>query len=235
MNELMNIQDRTPIEIALGIDEKGYTTSKKLYEFLELNPANYSRWCNRNIVNNVFAEEGVDYWRENSSSRMSFTGRGNTTDYKLSSNFAKKLSMISDSPKGEAARDYFLACEQTLKEKMESERFKYSLLTLSPQMKFQYLHPKFAHLEEILNLTRKELYSLIYKTIEENYHISVSEEVTKYCIDHHIPFCYPMTVLEDVPHLFIFLYDTVEAMMKKLNNSSSGREPLSVTTIESIS
>ena len=60
MNELMNIQDRTPIEIALGIDEKGYTTSKKLYEFLELNPANYSRWCNRNIVNNVFAEEGVE-------------------------------------------------------------------------------------------------------------------------------------------------------------------------------
>lgn len=233
MNELMNIQDRTPIEIALGIDEKGYTTSKRLYNFLELDKSHYSRWVKRNIINNKFAEENIDYIPNKSLAHSGEISR--SQDYKLTANFAKKLSMISDSPKGEAARDYFLACEQTLKEKMESERFKYSLLTLSPQMKFQYLHPKFAHLEEILNLTRKELYSLIYKTIEENYHISVSEEVTKYCIDHHIPFCYPMTVLEDVPHLFIFLYDTVETMMKKLNNSSSGREPLSVTTIESIS
>ena len=30
----------TPIEIALGIDENGMTTAKRLYEFLELNSGN---------------------------------------------------------------------------------------------------------------------------------------------------------------------------------------------------
>ena len=43
MNELMkDTSHRTPIEIALGIDEKGMTTAKKLYEFLELNAGNYA-------------------------------------------------------------------------------------------------------------------------------------------------------------------------------------------------
>lgn len=36
MDEIMNTSQRTPIEIALGIDSQGRTTAKKLYEFLEL-------------------------------------------------------------------------------------------------------------------------------------------------------------------------------------------------------
>lgn len=36
MNELESAKMQTPIEIALGIDEEGMTTARKLYEFLEL-------------------------------------------------------------------------------------------------------------------------------------------------------------------------------------------------------
>ena len=37
MNELdIHTGNQTPIEIALGVDERGMTTAKKLYEFLEL-------------------------------------------------------------------------------------------------------------------------------------------------------------------------------------------------------
>lgn len=55
MNNLLNrpmsdTSNLTPIEIALGIDENGMTTAKKLYEFLELDKSNYSRWLKRNIV-----------------------------------------------------------------------------------------------------------------------------------------------------------------------------------------
>lgn len=228
MNELIKTTEQTPIELALGIDEEGYTTSRKLYQFLELDPSHYSRWCNRNIVKNPFAEEGVDYWMENSPRRASLTGKRNTKDYKLSANFSKKLSMTCQTAKGEAAREYFLTCERLLKESIERERFKYSLLTLSKEAKFAYLHPKFAQLEESLNISRKELYSLIFKSIEKNYRISISEETVKYCIDHHIPSCYPMTVLEDVPQLFLYLYDTVDSMLKETQKT------LSVTTIESI-
>lgn len=216
MNELIKTTEQTPIELALGIDEEGYTTSRKLYQFLELAPSHYSRWCNKNIVKNPFAEEGVDYFIINSPHRASLTGRGNTKDYKLSANFSKKLSMTCQTAKGEAARNYFLACEQLVKDSIEKERFKYSLLTLSKDSKFAYLHPKFTQLEESLNISRKELYSLIFTSIEQNYHISISKEVTRYCIKHHITSCYPMNVLEDVPQLFLYLYDTVESMLKEI-------------------
>lgn len=67
MNNLINqktvdTSHLTPIEIALGIDENGMTTAKSLYEFLELNPSNYSKWCKRNILENEFAEENTDFW-----------------------------------------------------------------------------------------------------------------------------------------------------------------------------
>ena len=62
MNEIMNTVAQTPIEIALGIDENGMTTTKKLYEFLGMDLKNYSRWLRSNITENEFAEENVDYW-----------------------------------------------------------------------------------------------------------------------------------------------------------------------------
>ena len=52
MNELESSKMQTPIEIALGVDENGMTTAKKLYEFLEMDSSNYSRWCKSNITVN---------------------------------------------------------------------------------------------------------------------------------------------------------------------------------------
>lgn len=62
MNEIQNQTSQTPIEITLGIGADGKTTAKKLYEFLELNPGNYARWCKTNITENLFTEEGIDYY-----------------------------------------------------------------------------------------------------------------------------------------------------------------------------
>lgn len=83
----------TPIEIALGIDEQGRTTARKLYSFLELNQSQYARWCRSNITENDFAE-----------------------DYILTATFAKKLAMASNSARGEQAREYFIRVEGLLKE-----------------------------------------------------------------------------------------------------------------------
>lgn len=115
MNDIINASNQTPIEIALGIDEEGMTTARKLYAFLEMDSKNYSRWCKRNITENEFAEENVDYFY--SSLMKSEQGRGNfAEDYKLSASFAKKLSMQSKTAKGEQARQYFLKVEDKLKE-----------------------------------------------------------------------------------------------------------------------
>lgn len=117
MNEIIaNTSNQTPIEIALGIDEEGMTTARKLYAFLELAPQNFARWCKRNIVENDFATENEDYLRLFLEEETPTGGVIQREDYKLSASFAKKLSMQSKTTKGEQARQYFLKVEDKLKE-----------------------------------------------------------------------------------------------------------------------
>ena len=124
----INTITKTPIEIALKIDENGMTTASKLYMFLELNPSHFSRWCNTNIKNNKFALENEDYFP--------FTIDGERynpkpkTDYKITSDFAKKLSMTGNTECHEQARQYFIACEQGLKiatQKLQESNFENKL------------------------------------------------------------------------------------------------------------
>lgn len=114
MNKLiLDTRNLTPIEIALQVDEEGRTTARKLYEFLGLDKSNYSRWVKINIINNTFAEEGIDFH----SSLKTSEGRGNfAEDYKLSASFAKKLAMGCQNERGEEAREYFIEVEDNLKE-----------------------------------------------------------------------------------------------------------------------
>lgn len=114
MNSLESAKMQTPIEIALGIDEDGMTTARKLYEFLELDSRNYSRWCKSNIVENEFAEENVDYWAFVINEEW---GGQATTDYKLTAHFAKKLSMKGNGGRAEQAREYFARLEEKVKQK----------------------------------------------------------------------------------------------------------------------
>ena len=108
--------DKTPIEIALQIDKDGMTTASKLYAFLELLPSNFARWCKKNIVNNKFATENEDYFPFiMQEERDKPKNPKPKTDYKLTSEFAKKLSMTGNTEKHEQARNYFIACEQWLK------------------------------------------------------------------------------------------------------------------------
>lgn len=104
----------TPIEIALGIDNEGRTTATKLYDFLELNPSNYSKWFRKNILENEFAEETVDYFPF-VLRYESLTGEKERQDAKLTASFAKKLSMMQKNQKGDAARNYFVGIEDGAK------------------------------------------------------------------------------------------------------------------------
>lgn len=106
---------QTPIEIVLGIDENGMTTARKLYEFLNLNPAHYSRWCKKNITDNEFAEENVDFWAFTLNGERNFNPKP-TQDFKLTAHFAKKLSMKGTGERAEQAREYFTRLDEKMKE-----------------------------------------------------------------------------------------------------------------------
>lgn len=102
---------QTPIEIALGVDENGMTTARKLYAFLELAQGQFSRWAKVNIVENEFATENEDWWG------FDIDVEGNKTmDYKLTAHFAKKLSTKGNGAKAELAREYFTTLEEKTKE-----------------------------------------------------------------------------------------------------------------------
>lgn len=113
-NTTINTSTQTPIEIALQIDENGMTSLRNLYEFLELDQSHYKRWYNKNIVNNDFAVENVDYTIIRLEGENSKGGRP-TLEFKLTSDFAKQLCMTVKNERGKQARDYFIACEQGLK------------------------------------------------------------------------------------------------------------------------
>jgi len=118
MQEITNYKDtskQTPIEIALQMDDDSTVSAKKVYEFLGLRKADYARWCKRNILDNKFAEENIDYiplrqYAEQSNSV--------TIEYKLSIIFAKKLCMQTKNKRGEQAKNYFIKVEKALKSVM---------------------------------------------------------------------------------------------------------------------
>ncbi len=113
MNEIANATMQTPIEIALGIDENGMTTARKLFDFLGMSPNNYSRWFKSNITDNDFAEENVDYFLFLTNEEH----KGHASqDAKLTSSFAKKLFMQQKNERGEQARNYFVKVEDKAKD-----------------------------------------------------------------------------------------------------------------------
>lgn len=127
MNNVMERTMQTPIEIALGVDENGMTTAKRLYTFLELDKSHYSRWAKSNIVDNEFADENVDYWAFAIDGERDFNPNP-TQDYKLTAHFAKKLSVKGNGEKAEQAREYFTTVEERAKQLVIDRT------QLSPQM-----------------------------------------------------------------------------------------------------
>ena len=127
MNDVTTTNNQTPIEIALKIDESGHTTARALYEFLDMDKSNFSRWAGKNIEQNEFFTENEDWW-----GFVIVTNGNECKDYKLTTDFAKHLCMESHSSKGKIARQYFITVEDKAKEMVVNRSH------LSPQMQMFY-------------------------------------------------------------------------------------------------
>lgn len=163
MNEIINKTNQTPIEIALGVDKKGRTTARKLYEFLELNQSNYSKWIRRNITENEFAAENEDYIPFVPEDERGFNPKP-TTDYQLTATFAKKLSMTAKNQKGEQARNYFIKVEDAAV-KMASHIEKTNTPTEIDRNRIMLMNAKTRMANTYLKLAKVETLSTEYKNI----------------------------------------------------------------------
>ena len=101
---------------------------RQFYFELWLDEWNYVRWCKRNITENDFAEEWIDYINYlNNSITPYFTPYFDTSssdggvfeqkteDFILSMRFAKKLAILAKTKKWEEVRNYFLDLEEKYK------------------------------------------------------------------------------------------------------------------------
>jgi anti-repressor protein len=102
MNELIKIKETPRGQV---------TMARELYSFLGYNKTAWKRWYEKNITKNAFSIEGIDWVG------FDIVSNGNSTlDFEISLDFAKRLSMLSRTEKGEQVRLYFLKCEQIAKE-----------------------------------------------------------------------------------------------------------------------
>jgi anti-repressor protein len=99
--------------IAMTTHEQGFygvASARQLYDFLGFDPAQWSRWSKKNIVNNPYAKQGED-WKELDTASSSIR-KSSSQDYALALEFAKRLSLLVHTEKAEEVRRYFLACEK---------------------------------------------------------------------------------------------------------------------------
>lgn len=104
MKELIKIHDNNGTKAV---------SAKELYINLGLAPNHWSRWYNKNIIKNKFAIENEDWFLftlEGSETKRGKFGK----DFVLSIDFAKKICMLSRTPKGEELRNYFIKTENQL-------------------------------------------------------------------------------------------------------------------------
>ena len=105
-NELINVKYE---------NGKQVVSARDLYLGLGLEPTHWKRWSEKNIVNDEFHEEGID-WTSFCLKGENPNGGRPTIDYAITLDFAKELAMMARTSKSKEYRQYFIECENQLKQ-----------------------------------------------------------------------------------------------------------------------
>lgn len=102
MNELIKINPENKVD------------GRSLHEFLQIETP-FKKWIDRMLEYGFV--EGVDFWTEDKNVRRADGAimPQKLTEYELTIDMAKEISMIQRTPRGKQARLYFIECEKRLK------------------------------------------------------------------------------------------------------------------------
>lgn len=101
MDELIKISHNTN-----GIS---VVSARDLYKKLGFDLSQWSRWYKKNIIDNAFAIENEDW------TLLDIMSNGaKTIDFAITLDFAKRISMMARTSKGEEIRAYFIECEKKI-------------------------------------------------------------------------------------------------------------------------
>lgn len=141
MNELIKVTEK---------DGKKLVSARELYEFLGFDKSQWSRWYKKNIENMPFAVEFEDWQGFDTMSN------GNKTkDFAITVDFAKRLSMIARTEKGEKARRYFIECEKKLNAQLPQTFAEALRLAADKQEALELEQAKVQNLEQALDTSEQ--------------------------------------------------------------------------------
>ena len=87
---------------------------------------------------------------------------------------------------------------QDISDLKQSKQNRYLLETQYPSAWYKKMAPKYKMLMEYFDCTRKELYSSIYKELEDTYDVDINQIYEDYCYENRLSKdqCYPMDAIE---------------------------------------
>jgi len=113
---------------------KKLVSAKELYLFLGYDKKHWARWYKKNITDNDFLIENIDY------ETFSTMVNGNESfDFALTIDTSKRISMMARSEKGEEIRQYFIECEKQLTKPKELSRMEILNLAMEAEKENQQL------------------------------------------------------------------------------------------------
>lgn len=85
----------------------------------------------------------------------------------------------------------------------QNQRNRYLLERRYPSVWYRKMAPKYKLLQEYFECSRSELYSSIYKELEDTYDVDINQLFEDYCYENHLlrDECYPMDAIEHDPQL----------------------------------
>lgn len=88
--------------------------------------------------------------------------------------------------------------QQDIQELKQSQRNRYLLEKRYPSAWYKKIAPKYKMLMEYFDCDRRELYSSIYKELEDTYDVDINQIHEDYCYENHLlkDECYPMDAIE---------------------------------------
>ena len=151
--EIISVQPNaasTALNQLLKVSADRATSARDLHNFLEIE-TRFDTWFGR--MKEYGFTEGVDFV---AIAQKRATAQGNETtytDYALTLDTAKEISMIQRTPKGKQAREYFIACEKQLQSGVQGK----AKDKLNPHLPFRQIevggkslmaivHPELGHL-----------------------------------------------------------------------------------------
>ena len=200
---------------------KKAVSARELYDFLE-SKSNFSDWIKYRIQQYDFIE-GVDYVILSEISDKIERGRP-AIDYVLSISCAKELSMVEGNAKGKQARQYFIACEEELKQKPLStlEALKFTVQALEEQdRRLNAVESKINLIIERQTEAENELKMLPVST-EQVPEMSLRDKCRK-LVNHYsiITGLYQQAVWDSIYQALYYNYHIAIKRHQKLNKSES--------------